>query len=336
VLPTYRLYGLTIQTPLILPCRSEDVREPDVTMRPASPAQFSRLRRQNNIPDRSRSWFLHRRLDDGNRYLRWSGSFEFVVSADGRQILYRRLNGSSMESLSTYLLGHVLSFSLLAFGVEPLHATAVCIDGKAIALLGDCGCGKSTLAAALMARGASLVTDDLMVLQPSGCGWIVHPGMPRLKLFPQPARKLLKYDGSRPTMIRGTSKLIVSLGGDQAVRQAAHVAGLYVLAPPGSRRERVRSEVLAGSESLLEIVRAAFNLVVTDRPRMTAQFAAAGRLAAGVPVRRLSYPRVFSALPDVCDAVFADLGITAATRNTPKGSSETTQRPAASHSSDIS
>ena len=59
----------------------------------------------------------------------------------------------------------MLSFSLLSLGYEPLHATAVVVDGEAVAFLGDCGYGKSTLGAAFLARGFPLLTDDVLALE---------------------------------------------------------------------------------------------------------------------------------------------------------------------------
>ncbi|WP_322866499.1 HPr kinase/phosphorylase [Aquicoccus sp. G2-2] len=56
-------------------------------------------------------------------------------------------------------------------GPEPpetiLHASCVAFEGKGALILGPSGAGKSALALELMARGASLVADDRVVLQ---CG----------------------------------------------------------------------------------------------------------------------------------------------------------------------
>jgi len=319
----YRLYGLTLRSSIALPALCESRSEPDVRLRVGSPAQFARAHVKFDGFDGTRSWYLHRLLADGTRYLRWSSSFEFLISSHGRQILYRRLNGATSESLGAYLLGHVLSFSLVALGFEPLHGTVVVVDGRAVGFLGDCGYGKSTLAAALLGRGASVLTDDLMVLGPRKGGWVVHPGMPRLKLFPSVARKLLGHKADGPRMNPGTSKLILSLRADQAVQQPVQLEALYVLSPGRSGSTRVGIEPLSMGDSFLEIVRAAFNLIVTDRQRLSAQFALAERLTASVRVRRLTYPRGFSALPAVCDAVLADL------RRQRKGTDRVTRRPVA-------
>ena len=78
--------------------------------------------------------------------------------------------------------------------------------------------------------------------------------------------------------------------------------------PRGSGRSaRIRISGLSGPNAFLEIIRAAFNLLVLESGRFANQFAMADGLTAGVSVRRLAYPRTLSALPLVCDALLADL-----------------------------
>jgi hypothetical protein len=306
----YRLYGLTLCSPLVLPCPESDDR-PDVWLSPATPTRLIRARAEVTTADASGEWFSCSRLTDGSRYLRWAGLFECLVSPDGRRIWYHRLEHASSESFTVYLLGHVLSFSLLALGVESLHGTVTVIDGHAVVFLGGCGWGKSTLAAALLARGFPVLTDDLVALARLDASWAVHPGMPRLKLFPSIARRLLRTGVGEPRMNTGTSKLVLPLGKGQAVREAVPLKAIYLLPQPTTRMNRatarVQIEPLSERDAFLELIGAAFNLVVLERPRFANQFAFATRLAASVPVRRLIYPRRLSALPAVCDALLADV-----------------------------
>lgn len=53
---------------------------------------------------------------------------------------------------------------------EPLvlHATAVALGDKAVLITGSSGSGKSSLALEIMARGATLVSDDRVILSRSG------------------------------------------------------------------------------------------------------------------------------------------------------------------------
>src|SRR5204863_525113 len=57
-------------------------------------AAFAALRRVL-APPLAGTWFEERALPDGRRYLRWAGLFEFIVAADGRRIVSRRLAPAS-------------------------------------------------------------------------------------------------------------------------------------------------------------------------------------------------------------------------------------------------
>ncbi len=45
-----------------------------------------------------------------------------------------------------------------------VHATAVCIDGQAVLIMGKSGAGKSMLALELIEQGATLIADDVTFL----------------------------------------------------------------------------------------------------------------------------------------------------------------------------
>ncbi|TCS61655.1 HPr kinase/phosphorylase [Varunaivibrio sulfuroxidans] len=48
--------------------------------------------------------------------------------------------------------------------MDPVHASCVAIDGRAVLLVGPSGCGKSDLALRLLDQGAILVADDYTLL----------------------------------------------------------------------------------------------------------------------------------------------------------------------------
>jgi hypothetical protein len=275
--------------------------------------RFARTRDLHQIPPSPRDWFDSRRFPDGTTYLRWAELFEFLISPDGRTIEYHRLRDATNASLTTYLLGQALSFSLLSFGYEPLHATAVVVDGGAIAFLGDCGYGKSTLGAAFVARGFPVLTDDVLALETRAGRWIAHAGPPRLKLFPSVAQRVLsRSDGS--TLNTGTSKLLLSLGKSESTVQSVPLRALYVLPNPARARPhrgRIQISAVKGQKAFLAVTRAAFNLIQVDRERLARQFTMAARLAGDVPIRRLTYPRRLASIGAVCEAVLADYERTA-------------------------
>ena len=68
-----------------------------------------------------------------------------------------------------------------ATGTEPppqtvrLHATTIALDGRALAILGPSGSGKSALALDLIALGAELVCDDQTQVEKVGARLVVSP-----------------------------------------------------------------------------------------------------------------------------------------------------------------
>jgi len=113
----YSVYGISLRSQFVLPHfrAAGTASAPWVTISKSASA----LRIDN---ENSGSWFFQKRFEDGSVYLRWSSLFEFLVSADGHQILARPLEKSSPETFSTYLLGQVLSFALIKRGLESLHS----------------------------------------------------------------------------------------------------------------------------------------------------------------------------------------------------------------------
>jgi hypothetical protein len=111
---------------------------------------------------------------------------EIVVDAPGEE-------GSWM--LRLLLLGPVMAVLVHQRGMLPLHASAVAIDGRVCAFLGESGAGKSTLAAALSQRGHPIVTDDVLSVGFDEAGGpAAYPAFPKLRIASPAAAAL----GIRP------------------------------------------------------------------------------------------------------------------------------------------
>jgi hypothetical protein len=309
---SYRLYGVHLKRVVPLP-GPELVNSGKVGIElfNGSASLFSRARREAGMRPEEEDWFAHARLSDGSDYLRWSGLFEFLISADGRRIACRELNGASPESFQTYLLGQVLSFALLKQGIEPLHSTAVVINGEAVAFLGDCGYGKSSLGAAFLQRGHRLLTDDLLVLKEDGDRFVAYPGPPRIKLFPNIARSLLGDRVNGTPMNNQTSKVVIPLGQNETVSPEGvfPLKAIYVLTPPraSSRSPRITVRLLSPRRAFVELIKNTFNAVIVEPPRLERQFDLATRLAARVPVSSLSYPRNTDRISQVCQSILHEV-----------------------------
>lgn len=99
-----------------------------------------------------------------------------VLSADGRRLRGAPGEGGP-ESWQRLLIAQALPFAAVLRGLEVLHASAVALDGGAIAFAALSGAGKTSLALDLCEHGAEFLADDVLALE-LGEQLLVHPGAP--------------------------------------------------------------------------------------------------------------------------------------------------------------
>jgi len=80
------------------------------------------------------------------------------------------------------LMDSGLVTAALQRGHNALHAGAVVINGRAVAIAGPSGVGKSTLVTELLSRGHQLLTDDILVLTIEDGVVLGHPGPPLMNV----------------------------------------------------------------------------------------------------------------------------------------------------------
>lgn len=309
----YFVYGITLHSeiPLALPEQGPgELGQIELRIAPAS--YFSEATHSLPLHPDSESFYQTRFLPDGATYVRWEGVGEFLISPDGRVITGRQFDEAHEESFQVYLLGQALSYALVKQGFEPLHATAIVVDGSAAVLLGSSGFGKSSLAACFLNAGHRLLTDDLLILLPTGRGVTAYPGPPRIKLFPQLARRFLHPVSRGVAMNLGTEKLVLPLDRSRSALAPVPLKGIYALQPPRStvRRHAIRITGLPPRESFLALVKNTFNYRIVNPARLERQFEAATRVASVMTVKNISYPRILGRLAAVRDALLADLNST--------------------------
>jgi hypothetical protein len=305
----YYVYGITIDSEieLALPKHGHgDLGQIEVRTAPAY--HFHQVIRDLPLEQIDGSWYQFGRLQDRSSYVRWEGVGEFLISSAGHSITGRQFHEAHEESFQIYLLNQAISFALVKRGFEPLHATTVSVNGGAVVLLGESGYGKSSLAACFLDAGHRLLTDDLLILQPSLSGITAYPGPPRIKLYPKLARRFLANPANGTSMNSRTKKLILSLNGKGST-DPIPLKAIYTLTAPREvfRKQRVRISVLSPRESFLELVKNTFNYRIVNSDRMERQFRATSQLVDVMLVRKISYPRVLAELPAVRDAILADL-----------------------------
>ncbi|HEY0633036.1 MAG TPA: hypothetical protein VGC98_13350 [Thermoleophilaceae bacterium] len=108
----------------------------------------------------------------------------FLVRADVPAAV-ERAPGATDADIECFIRGPVAAAAALLRGALPLHAAAVSIGGRAIAIAGISGSGKSAVAAAMALRGHAVLADAVTVVD-----GLVRPIAPKPVLWPDMVEEL--------------------------------------------------------------------------------------------------------------------------------------------------
>ncbi|MDH5235593.1 MAG: hypothetical protein OEW77_11590 [Gemmatimonadota bacterium] len=230
----------------------------------------------------------------------------FTFAAEGPDLWVEWMAPLSMDDVMSFLTGPVLGFALRRLGVLALHASAVSIGGRAVGFVGAGGAGKSTLAAALAARGHAVLTDDVLALREQDGRWLAFPGHDQLRLW-EDSEALLFGGSGRLAPLSDTwekRKLSLLAEGYHLVTAPEPLGALLVLEPPAPRA--VAAEVLPalGQETVLSLLgntSAGYLLGAADR---VPELRALSSLLRSVRVGRLR-PGARSGPDELCGTVEA-------------------------------
>ena len=111
------------------------------------------------------------------------GEVAIFAVQDGKRISVSPLKEFDEDTAGIIILGTCMGAILMQRKVLPLHGSAIAINGKAYAIVGDSGAGKSTLALAFLNRGFRLLTDDVIAVSLKDHIPYVTPSYPQQKLW---------------------------------------------------------------------------------------------------------------------------------------------------------
>lgn len=223
----------------------------------------------------------------------------FSVS-HGRTVVVDPADGADPVAVDVWLYGLAAAILHAQRGGVALHATCVDIDGAAVCLAGFPGAGKSTTALELVIRGHRLVADDMSPIDPEVSG----------------ARRALVTPFGRPVHLWPQTAMAV--GFDLPDGHTVMPSGKLVLPPPPSEPAEVCAVAVLTAEERDGSVECESIRPSDAVPVLTANvhcgsiirsvwpdqvFAWAARLAAALPVYRLTRPAARWTLAEMADAV---------------------------------
>lgn len=168
----YKLYGMNICSDLEFSqlCPGSSQNQPQVLIEQTQmPPEISGSERGQYAFGAERGW-LHNRT-------------AWIMAEGGNRLRYRLKEGGRPSYLRTYLLGYGMAMLAMQQGKLAIHCSAVRNHRGAVLIAGESGSGKSTLTTELLARGFTLIADDMVVAEPrKGQAPIAYPAFPYQKL----------------------------------------------------------------------------------------------------------------------------------------------------------
>lgn len=293
----YRAFGLAIRSDLPLPATAaHHVGEPHVDIAHGRTPEVMIGAATRN------AWF---QAAPDRLLLTIAGVARYLVEA-GRRITIERQAGATDDDVRVFLLGSALGALLLQRRVLVLHGSAVQVGDRAVAFLGGCGAGKSTLATALGQRGYPVLTDDLCVVVPGPRGEpSLEAGLARTKLKMDTLHRLGIPAGTLPVVDRKTEKRAWPVVGTCA-GDTLPIGKLYELRAAAA--DEIVVSPLRGAEKFQALMRHTYRLGFVEGLGLQAShFRQALALAGPVELAVVDRPAAPFRLRELADRIVADL-----------------------------
>lgn len=230
-----------------------------------------------------------------------------AIDAAGTEIWATWPEPATVEDTATYLLGPVLGFVLRCRGTTCLHASAVAIGDRAVALVGASGAGKSSMAAAFAQQGYSVLSDDVVALSDVGERFEIQPAYPRVRLWPNSAELLFGSADALPRLTPTWEKRFLELSGPYRFqRSALPLAAIYVIGERADSGPEATVEKISQRAALVELVTNTYTNYLLNPSQRAQEFEILWRLVKQTPTRLLRPGRDFGSIKDTCSKIVDD------------------------------
>jgi hypothetical protein len=200
----------------------------------------------------------------------------------------------NFDDACTYLVGSAFALLLRLRGAACVHASAVSIGGRAVAVAGPSGSGKSTIAAALVRRGATLIAEDLLPLTMRDGLILAIPSYAGIRLWPEAVAMLMHSREALPVISPTWDKRILEVDASQCASTPQPLSAVVFLED--------RDLSLTPAEGAMRLVANSYRSEMLDAEMRRREFAIFSSLAAATPLRsiRATHDRDPDILASLC------------------------------------
>ncbi|UOR13776.1 phosphoenolpyruvate carboxykinase (ATP) [Halobacillus amylolyticus] len=218
----YKAFGFRVTSELPLPELPADEMKSDKLEISIEQADLTRLWEKKSKPNR------HFVIEQDLCMFKVPNLAIFLIE-EGSKITFSPLDNAREDQLRLYILGTCMGAVLVQRKILPLHGSAIAINGKAYAIVGDSGAGKSTLASVFLKKGYPLLSDDVIPVTLSEEDIpIVTPAYPQQKLWVESLNEFgMESHHYKPIIDRENKFAIPVL--DQFASKRLPLAGVFEL-----------------------------------------------------------------------------------------------------------
>lgn len=278
----YKAFGLKIWSDMVLPELVKSSEQEDNIDMVIEVADLSKRWSELATPPK-------KTVVTGNLFMFQLPNIATFAVQDGKRIIVSPMQGSDESQIRLYILGTCMGALLMQRKVLPLHGSAVAINGKAYAFIGESGAGKSTLASAFLRLGYPLISDDVIAISLSSDRTpLVMPSYPQQKLWQESLKEFdMETKHYRPIYQRETKYSVPVPSHFSA--ESLPLAGVYELVK--TEKENIEIQRIEKLERLNTLFRHTYrNFLIPRLGLMEWHFNTSARIVNHFELYQLSRP----------------------------------------------
>ena len=248
-------------------------------------------------------------------------TLNFFIRNDGSEVISDKPETIPISDVESFLLGPILGAVLRLRQRVCLHASVMEHEGKAFAMIGSKGAGKSTTAAALLQAGARLVSDDVAVFKTGASPpATVYPGYPGVRLMPDTLSSFNLKQNDYAQVVSTSDKRYVPLTENKLAHDnkthwqfqsnPCRLHAIYILKARQPDLDKPQFNTLPQRQALMALAPHAYGRSVLNERQRAEEFSFMAQLIRHVTIKSVDCPDNLELLSNIAKDILTDVSNT--------------------------